>query len=425
MGLRDAVREGIRWSLIRTWLAVERLETGVAYNPFSRRYFIDPYPMYKRLREKDPIHKTRYGSWVLTRYRDVMDVFRKAPGSVDNRNHPRYERNRRRMIKAGAIPGQEPTRSLLGLDPPEHTRLRTLVNKAFTPRAIQALEPRIEKIVADILDGVVHRSGMDVIEELAYPLPVTVIAEMIGVPSEDREQFKRWSNEVVRAIGTASIADIRRSRAAGEALRNYFAEIAELRRADPRDDLLSRLLEAEEAGDRLTLDEVFATCSLLLVAGNETTTNLIGNGLLALLRHPGEMRRLRDDPSLMQKAVEELLRYDSPVQATVRIVLEDFEIEGHPVQKGQQVVLCLGAANRDPEKFPDPDRLDVTRDGPQHLSFGHGVHFCLGANLARLEARVALTGLLQRLPELKLASDEPEWGDNAILRGLRSLPVAW
>ncbi len=426
MGLGETLRSAFQRTAIQALLVAERAQTGVVYNPLSKRYLRDPYPRYRRLQERDPFHRSRVlGGWVLARHTDILEALRDSRFSLDNRNHPKYERNRRRLIKAGAIPEEEPTRSLLGLDPPEHDRIRTLVNKAFTPRAVRALEPRMESIVAELLDPVVGAGRIDVIQTLANPLPVIVIAELIGVPPEDREQFRRWSDEAVRALGSASIENVRRSRVAGEALTAYFRKVADERRAEPRDDLLSTLLAAEEEGDRLTLDEVFRTCVLLLVAGNETTTNLIGNALLALLRNPDQMKLLRDDPSLMENAIEELLRYDSPVQATVRIALEDFEMRGHPIQKGQQVFLLLGAANRDPEKYVDPERLDVTRRDVSHLSFGHGVHFCLGSRLARLEARLALTALLQRFPELRLATDEPEWGDNIILRGLRSLPVTW
>jgi len=215
-----------------------------------------------------------------------------------------------------------------------------------------------------------------------------------------------------------------RSRDAFRELQAYFARIAEERRREPREDLLSALLAAEQEGDKLTTDEVFSTCILLLVAGNETTTNLIGNGLLALLRHPDQLALLRDDPSLMGSAIEELLRYDSPVQATSRFVLEEAEVNGHPIRSGQQVIALLGAANRDPERFPDPDGLDITRQDNQHLSFSHGFHYCLGAPLARLEGQIALSALMERFPELRLATDAPEWGDNLILHGLKTLPVA-
>jgi hypothetical protein len=248
---------------------------------------------------------------------------------------------------------------------------------------------------------------------------------MLGVPIEDREQFKRWSDEAVRALGTVSLGDFQRSRAAFFELRAYFERIAEERRREPREDLLSALLAAEEEGDKLTTDEVFSTCILLLVAGNETTTNLIGNGLLALLRHPDQLALLRDDPALIEGAVEELLRYDSPVQATSRFVTEDVEINGHPVAAFENMILLLGSANHDAARFPEPDRLDIMRTDNQHLSFSHGSHYCLGAPLARLEGQVALLALVQRFPGLRLATKQLDWSDNFILRGLRSLPVAF
>jgi cytochrome P450 len=314
--------------------------------------------------------------------------------------------------------------SMLRTDPPDHTRLRGLVSKAFTPRTIETLRPRIEAIVSEQLDAVADAGHMDVIRELAYPLPVIVIAEMLGIPAVDREQFKRWSDEAVASFGVTRISDFVRSRNAFKELQAYFARVAEERRREPREDLLSALLAAEQEGEKLTLQEVFETCILLLVAGNETTTNLIGNGLLALLRHPEQLELLRKDPSLIAGAVEELLRYDSPVQATSRFVLEDVALNGNVVQAGQQVIALLGAANRDPEHFEDPDRLDVTRADNQHLSLSQGIHYCLGAPLARLESQVAFLALLERFPNLRLAIDTPQWGDNLILRGLKSLPVS-
>ena len=246
---------------------------------------------------------------------------------------------------------------------------------------------------------------------------------MLGVPAEDRDRFKHWSEEAVRGLGVSTIEDLRASIRAGHELTAYLEPIAEERRREPRDDLLSALLAAEEAGDRLTMPEVFQIVILLLVAGNETTTKLIGNGLLALLQHPEQLELLREKPELIDSAVEELLRWDGPVHATARTSLVDFEFQGADIKKGQMIMVGLAGANRDPARFEDPERLDVTRIDNPHLSLGHGVHFCLGSSLARLEARTALGALIERYPSIKLASDRPKWGPNAVLRGLAELPV--
>ena len=413
--------------VVRALTGMERLRTGVTYNPLDKRYQSDPYPLYRELRERDPFHRSRLaGGWVLTRYDDVASVLKDGRFLADDRKSAAQMKQRQRFIKDGFMePDEALSPSMLRSDPPDHTRLRGLVSKAFTPRTIESLRPRIEAIVQEQLDAVAHDGSMDVIKTLAYPLPVMVIAEMLGVPTEDREQFKRWSDDAVASFGVAGMKDFLRARDAFRELQAYFERVAEERRREPREDLLSALLAAEEQGDKLTMDEVYATCILLLVAGNETTTNLIGNGLLALLRHPDQLALLRDDPALIESAVEELLRYDSPVQATSRIVLEDVAMDGHTIEAGQQAIVLIGAANRDPERFPDPDRLNITRQDNRHLSFGQGIHSCLGAPLARLESQAALMALVERFPHLRLATDQPTYGENLILRGLTSLPVAF
>lgn len=412
---------------LRVLTGVERLRSGVSYNPLDKRYQIDPYPLYRRLRERDPIHRSRLiNGWVLTRYRDVVEVLRDPRFLADDRKLPFQEKQRRQMIKDG-IMGEDDGGGIAMLrnDPPDHTRLRALVSRAFTPRTVEALRPRIEEIVTAALDEVAGDGGMDVVQTVAYPLPVIVIAELLGVPVEDREQFKRWSDDAVSSFGVVSLTEMGRSLAAFRTLRAYFERAADERRREPREDLLSALVAAEQEGDKLTADEVFSVCVLLLVAGNETTTSLIGNGLYALLQHPDQLALLRDDPALMEGAVEEMLRFDSPVQATSRFVLEDVELDGHAVKSGQQVIALLGAANRDPEQFDEPDRLDITRKENRHVAFGQGIHYCLGAPLARLEAPIAFQALLERFPNLRLANERPQPGDNLILHGLKTLPVSF
>ncbi len=425
MNLRDRLGRAAMRAAGAGLLALERVRSGVTWNPFDTRYASNPYPLYARLRSQDPVHRTRLlRGVVLTRYRDVLDALHDERLSADERNQKDFEKFVRRARKRGMLgPDESFEPSMLRSDAPDHTRLRKLVSKAFTPRAVAALEPKIERIVAEQLDAVADRGEMDVIRDLATPLPVIVIAEMIGVPREDRDRFKEWSEKIAATVGFAESGDERAASRAGKELRAYFEAVAEERRRAPRDDLMSGLLAAEEAGDKLTTKEVFSTLELLLIAGNETTTNLIGNGLLALLRNPDQLERLQADPDLIGPGIDELIRYDGPVQGTSRIVNEDLELFGVPMEKGENVVLLLGAANRDPERFPDPDRLDLTRPDNVHVGFGHGVHYCLGSNLARLEARHALRGLIQRFPQMKLAVDQPRWKRNLILHGMEALPV--
>jgi cytochrome P450 len=313
---------------------------------------------------------------------------------------------------------------MMFLDPPDHTRLRSLVSQAFTPRMVESLRPRIQSLVDDLLDDVVEQGEMDVLADLAYPLPTVVICELLGVPAEDRERFKSWSADASRLLdGYLDQAAMDKGMVAGMYLFQYFTDLVEARRKDPRDDLLTALLAAESAGDKLTHAELLSTATLLFVAGFETTMNLLGNGTLALLRNPDQLARMRDDPALVRSGVEELLRYDSPVHVTARIAKEDVEIGGFTVREGEQAVAILGAANRDPEQFPDPDRLDVARNPNRHLAFGGGPHFCLGAALARMEGQIAFGTLLRRLPDLELVTTEPTYRDHYVIRGLNELRV--
>jgi pimeloyl-[acyl-carrier protein] synthase len=316
------------------------------------------------------------------------------------------------------------TRNLLMLDPPDHTRLRRLVNKAFTPRRVEALRPRIQAIVEEILGGLRDAREIDLIHDFAYPLPVIVIAEMLGVPAADRTQFKRWSDELVALLDPLQAENgLDAAQQAFVEFCAYFRQIFQARRRQPQDDLVSALVAAEEQGDTLTEAELLSMCMLILGAGNETTTNLIANAVLALLRHPDERRRLLDDPSLMPTAVEEFLRFDSPIQVTDRVATQDCRIDGRQVRKGELVGLILGAANRDPQQFPDPDRLDLGRQPNDHLAFSYGTHFCLGAALARAEAEIALSALLRHFPRFDGALQPPGWKRSLVLRGPTALPL--
>lgn len=397
--------------------------TAVEFNPFLPEFHANPYPFYHRLRAADPVHRTPMGLWVLTRYDDIVSVLR----------DPRYGREEFDQILANVY-GEDTTnasraRSMLFRDPPDHTRLRGLVSQAFTPRMIEHMRTHIQDIVDRLLDRVENANAMDVIADLAYPLPVTVICEMLGVPADAHAGIRQWSVDLARsldAIGMPSDEEVvKRGRVARQAMLDYFRDLLPERRQRPRDDLLSLLIAAEEQGDRLTEGELLITCNLLFVAGHETTVNLIGNGLLALLNHPDQLAKLRADPTLLPGAVEELLRYDSPVQRTGRITNTDVELDGRKIAKGSLVVTAIGAANRDPAHFPDPDRLDITRRDNRHIAFGFGIHFCLGAPLARLEGQIAIDTLLRRMPGLRLVSSAPEWRESSTLRGLKRLPVTF
>ncbi|MFI5315882.1 MAG: cytochrome P450 [Myxococcota bacterium] len=404
-------------------LAVEKLETGIVFNPMNPELRSDPYPFYARLRAKDPFHRCRNADgWVLSRYEDVLAVLRDPSYSADERNHRRFASFVKRFERLGLRdPYSDDRGSMLRLDPPDHTRLRGLVAKAFTPRAVERMRARIDTILKELLDSRPARGPMELVAELATPLPVRVIAEMLGIPAEDHERFRDWSNEVVRSLGEGTVEDRQAAERAGNELDRYFEAIIGARRAAPKEDLISALAAAEDAGDRLKRNELLSTLTLLLVAGNETTTNLISNATLALLRNPDQLEILRRAPEKVPGAIDELLRYDSPVQLTSRIALSDRELAGHRIKRGDQLILLLASANRDPDAFADPDRLDVTRSDVRHVSFSHGIHFCLGAQLARLEASLALEALITRFPSFKLLPQNIPWSTNTILRGPRAL----
>ncbi len=390
---------------------------------WSQAALIDPYPIYRRLQSETPISMLN-GSLTLTRYADVLPALR-DPRLLAARINP----TEAWLTETGLGPlFHAHSKMMLFSDPPDHTRLRSLVNKAFTPRVVENMRPHIQQIVDDLLDRVEDAGRMDVIEDLAYPLPVTVIAELLGIPLDRREQFRHWSDHIAAFIGGTSAPEEQMLRDALQTvleMTEYFRAVAAKLRVNPRDDLLSALALAEVQGDRLHEDELVANCILLLVAGHETTTNLVGNGVLALLKEPEQLQRLKDDPELIGTAVEEFLRFDSPVQGTSRMAGVDFEIGGQQLVAGQHVSLMIGAANRDPAQFPDPNRLDIGRRENRHLSFSHGAHFCLGAPLARLEGRIAIGTLVQRMPRLELATEMLEWRDNFTLRGVKALPVTF
>ena len=415
-----SLKQAVRKTAMQAMLMRERLECGHAYNPVAYRNTQDPYPAYAALRERGQAHRSRLmNAWIFGRYPDVAAIL------PDWQRFSSDGRKAKQPGKRTVIPDPGAAPSMLSLDPPDHRRLRGLVSKAFTPRAVNALEPHVRSLMHGLLDGIDDLNGFDLMEAVARPLPVIVIAEMLGVPVEDRPRFRSWSDRRARILEPTISAEERADAVlAGADLDAYFAPLVEERRADPRDDILSGLVQAEEEGDRLDGAELIALLRLLLVAGNETTVNLIGNGMLALLRHPEQLQRLRDDPSLIPSAVEELLRYDSPVQLDLRRIVEDCDVNGFPVKRGEDIVVLIGGANRDPEQFEDPDGLDVGRDRASHISFGRGIHACIGAPLARLEARIAIEVLLERFSSIGLAGPPPRFRPSIVLRGLESLPVA-
>jgi cytochrome P450 len=394
-------------------------------NPFEPGFFDDPYDQYRRLRELRPVHESPLGPWTLTRYDDCSRLLRDPSLSVDEQ-HSAYNAREEMFAAAGVERRNRGQRAILNIDPPDHTRIRRLVSKAFTPRRVEALLPRVQQLVDGMLDDAEARGDMDVIADLAFPLPFAVISEMLGMPQADALSLREWSHTLVTSLEPlTSPEEIPKMMHASDSMVAHVDAAIEWKRREPADDLLSAMIAAEEEGDRLKPDELRDQVILLFVAGHETTVNLIGNGTLALLRNPDQLALLRAQPDLIGNAIEELLRYDSPVQFTRRIALEPLEIDGNHIEPGSFIFTILGAANHDPEHFgPDADSLDLTRrDAPHHISFGGGIHHCLGAVLARAEARIAIGSVVARFPALEVATDEPAWNGRLVLRGLDALPV--
>ncbi|GEK58937.1 cytochrome P450 [Marinococcus halophilus] len=388
---------------------------------FTHAFNQNPYPAFQSLRQHDPVHQALmpdgHYAWIITRYEDAVAVLKDT-----------------RFIKDFTVFLNEAERAeaqknifsqnMLFADPPDHKRLRGLVQQAFTPKMIEELRGRITEIANELIDDMQGRSQIDIIDDFAFPLPIIVICEMLGVPSEDRDKFRTWSNTLVEASNDPGKAE--KIQQHTEEFTSYLREWIATRREHPEDDMVSKLIQAEEAGDRLSEQELYGVVSLLIIAGHETTVNLISNGLFALMTHPEQMRTLRQQPGLIRPAIEEMLRFEGPVEfSTDRWAAETVEIQGKTIQKGDHVLVALDAANRDPEAFEDPDVFDITRGQSKHLAFGKGMHFCLGAPLARVETEVAVNTLLERFPELQLdtSSAELEWRPGILMRGLTELPV--
>jgi len=394
------------------------------YRLLDPEVLANPYPLYRQLRTEDPVHWDPFlHAWIVTRYTDVVTVLHRFSA---NRT-PTPEQLAALGLESLTPVARVMVRQMLFLDAPSHTRIRGLASQAFTPRRVERLREHIQSITDDLLDAVIPRGHMDVIEELAAPLPAIVTAEMLGVPTRDHQLLKKWSADFAEMLGNFQHNP---DRAAGvlkstEEMVAYFRDAVREQRERPRDGLVSALLAAEIDGDRFTEDEVIANVIVTMVGGQETTTNLIGNGIVTLLRNPESMARLREDPALITSAVEELLRYESPSQHTARLAPEDVTLGGKLIRKRQAVIAVMAAGNRDPERFPEPDRLDLGRTDNRHLAFGWAAHFCFGAPLARIEGQIAFATMLRRLPELRLSPEPLVWRENLGLRGLTALPVTF
>jgi cytochrome P450 len=414
----------IQWLLRREGLLRALRPLFGRFHPFLPEHRRDPHATWRALREQAPVYRSRiFAAWVCTRYDDVLHVLGDPNFTTDRSDVPIMKlvsRLSRRDARFSALI----ERNLLTIDGAPHRRLRGLVSRAFTPRRVERLRPRLQALVDDLLTDAAESGEMELVRDLAQPLPVIAIAELLGVPPEDRPRFRAWSSDLVQLLdpfqGRGGSAPMVR---AAHEIFDYFAPLLAARRAEPRDDLLSAMLAAEQDGERLDELDLLALSSLLLVAGHETTSNLIANAVIALLRFPDERKRLQEEPALISSAVDEFLRYESPIQLTDRKVIADCEVGGVAIRGGQMVAVVLGAANRDPARFADPDRLDVGRADNRHLAFGHGNHFCLGAQLARLECEVAIGSLLARFPGLSGEPEPSAWRRSMIVRGPESLPL--
>ncbi|MCY4617072.1 MAG: cytochrome P450 [Chloroflexi bacterium] len=419
MALSDLLISAIAPIYIRARFLQERIQSGVVWNLLDPSFIADPYPTYRALRERDPYHYSPLTSMItVVPYDDVDAILR------DYRRFSSVIRGTEPFLVAEEQARRQLSPSMQFRDPPDHTRLRGLVNRAFTPPQIAKMEDQIRATAHSLLDEVADSNNFDLMANFANLLPILVIAEMIGVPTKDRQQFKEWSDQFARVLEPNLTEDeLGRVFDTAQLFDGYFKEIVADHRENPRDDLVSRLIEAEEEGDRLTEDEMIVTLRLLLVAGNETTTNLIGNGLKALLEHPDQLQLLREQPELLDNAIEELLRYDSPVQVDGRTTIDEFTIDRHTLKPGRPVSLLIGGANRDPEEFSDPETLDITREDVGNISFGRGIHHCLGAPLARLEGKIAFEAMLERFDDISLGTRTPVYKPNIVLRGLRHLDI--
>ena len=394
------------------------------FHPFLPEHRQDPHATWRALREEAPIYRSRMlGTFVCTRYEDVLHVLR-DPGFTTDRSEAAAVKLVARFNRGEPEFTSMLQRNLLTLDGEEHKCVRSLVSRAFTPRHVERLRSKLEDTVDELLERVAETGEMEVIADVAHPLPVIAIAELLGVPVEDRDRFRAWANDLVQLLDPLQgTGGGRPMITATREIFDYFRPLLAERRANPKDDLLSAMIAAEQDGERLDEVDLLALCSLILVAGHETTSNLIGSAVLLLLRFPDERKRLQDDLSLLSSAVDECLRYESPIQLTDRAVVQDCELSGQPLRRNQMVAVVLAAANRDPAQFPDPDRFDIGRTENRHLAFGQGNHFCPGSQLAKLETEVVLGKLLRRFPDFSGSPEPPAWRRSLIIRGPEAVPV--
>ncbi len=395
----------------------------------SDEFLDDPYPLLRQLRLKEPVYWSEsIGGWILTRYDDMVPTFKDVAHFT---NFGRFAKVVEYLPpdarqKLAPFENHYRQKNLLQSDPPDHTRLRALVVKVFNASSIEAMRPMIRKVVNEVIDSVESRGEMDVIRDLAFPLPFSVLGSIMGVPNTDQDKVKFWADELLafQGVNRPPAAVLERSQAALLAMRSYLADLVNEKRRRPCDDLISQLVAVEAEGTRLTEQELVSTCVQMLGAGHETTTSLIGNGLYLLLSHPQQWQRLRENPSLLNSAIEEVLRYESPVARQPRLIKGDVELGGKKLLDGQVAFQMLNAANRDPDYFTDPDRFDIERENNKHIAFGMGIHFCLGAGLARTEAQEVFTAIMKRLPNIRLVSDKPVWDRHKPnSRMLHTLPV--
>lgn len=398
----------------------------VQFNPFDPEFHSDPYPTYHRLRSFEPIHLSFMGMWVLTRYADVKAVLRDSRFCVETITNNIKQKSH--YLEQGDFNGllQAFSRWLMFMNPPDHTKLRGLVSKAFSSASGKRLRLQIQEVTDELISEVKKEGFMDIISDFACLLPVKVIAAILGIPVEDHLQLHHWAAELSHIIDSfRSLEDYEQMNKIAFLFTEYLHSLVAERQKRPQNDLLSALIAAKEEDKKLSEQEIVSVCIMLFITGEETTVSLIGNGMLALLRHPDQMKKLKQEARLIQDAVEELLRYDSPVQQTMRVAIENVNIGGKTIRAGEKVFVYLGSANRDPAQFTNPDRLDITRRDNSHLAFADGIHHCLGASLARLEAEIAINTLVQQLPDLKLTQDKLEWQKNMDLRSLKALHVTF
>lgn len=401
----------------------------VKFNMFDPAFHADPYAVYARLREEDPVHRTVMGAWIITRYADVKVLLRDnnfgvfdIPSRIE-RKSLFLERKKLGELRTLASAMR---RWLMLCDPPDHTRLRSLVNRSFTPTAVESLRPRIQKTVDRLIAQARISGWMDIVNDLACPLAVTMIASMLGVPEEAHASVSRWADGLSRVLDPLrSLEQYAEMNNVAQEFLAYFRGLFAERRKNPKNDLISSLIAVTDQGDRLTEDEMLSVCMLMFIAGEKTTVNLIGNGMLALLRNRGEFERLRQEPTLIRGAIDEILRYDSPVQLNTRVPKKDFVLHGQTIPAGDLIYFALGAANRDSSQFPDPDKFDITRLANRHLAFSGGIHYCLGAALALIEGQIALGTLVREFPDMALVPGETEWMKEIIFRGPQTLPVTF